>query len=87
MSWYIKTIGLRAGVKAAVLANSQMPDGVKATVCSILDEEGAGGTLPNGRSVPFDGARVEGYGHCGGGDGSIGKLEVEMFLIAQPPRE
>lgn len=81
MSWSIKSTGSRAAVKAAVQSNTNVPEGIKATVTAILDEEGNAG--PKG--LPHDSARVEGYGHSGGGYGSIGKLEVELFTAAVLP--
>lgn len=84
MSWSIKSIGPRAAVKAVVHQNTSMPDSVKSAITAILDEEGNGnGYVSPAR--PHDSARVEGHGHSGGGYGSIGKLEVELFTAAALP--
>lgn len=81
MSWSIKSIGPRVAVKALVLSQQSMPQGIKESVVAILDEVGNAG--PKG--LPHDSARIEGYGHSGGGYGSIGKLEVELFTAAEVP--
>lgn len=82
MSWSIKSIGPRAAVRLAVLAVLTMPPALQASIVAVLDEPGNGNgcTIP---ASPHDFARVEGYGHSGGGYGSIGKLEVELFTAAK----
>lgn len=81
MSWNIKSIGPRAGVRAAVEAQSHMPAGLKAAIFEILDEPPVSPDNKNN----LDCARVESFGHAGGGYGSIGKLEVELFRGAELP--
>lgn len=75
MSWNIKVIGSPAEVKAYVLADINTPQGVKDVIASICSE-------PDTR---VNGIRVEGYGHSGGGYGSICKLEVERVHILPEP--
>lgn len=67
MSWNINKVGLRAGVKKAINADPNVPEGIKQVIAAICDEEPPQTT----------GVRVQGFGHSGGGYGSIGKLEVE----------
>lgn len=78
MSWYIKAIGPRAAVKAAVIA-SAVPFGLKNSIVEILDQN------PDEGRKPHDSARVEGNGHLGGSHGCISKLEVELFTAAVLP--
>lgn len=78
MSWNIKVIGSPAEVKAYVLADIHTPKGVKDVIASICSE-------PDTR---VNGIRVEGYGHSGGGYGSIGKLEVvRVHILPEPAPE
>jgi hypothetical protein len=84
MSWSIKSIGPRPAVKAAVVANVNIPVALQIAIVSLLDEPGNGNSAVN-PPRPHDSARVEGHGHSGGGYGSIGKLEVELFTAATVP--
>ena len=69
MSWYIKFIGTPAKVKAAVMADKNVPASVKL----MIDDEIA--ALPG----TFDGVIVSGNGHRGLG---IGQLIVEPYQSA-----
>lgn len=81
MSWSIKSIGLRDAVKRVVNSNPSISSSLKSAIVEIIDEDGNGNSsvIP---ARPHDSVRVEGYGHSGGGYGSIGKLEVELFTAA-----
>lgn len=72
MSWNLNLTGHRAAVKAKVLAETHVPEGIKQTIADLCDDVQRG--TPNG-------IRVVGYGHSGGGFGSVGKLEVESVII------
>jgi len=84
MSWSINSIGKRPAVVAAVNANTTMPETLKSAIVAILVEPGNGNAYAN-PPAPHDSARVQGHGHSGGGYGSIGKLEVELFTQAVEP--
>ena len=81
MSWNLDITGLRAQVKAAILAptrqNDCIPMGIRKTIADICDD-----AKPHPQS---NGVRVVGYGHQGGGFGSVGKLEVIPIEILLPP--
>lgn len=74
MSWHISlTIGPKPNVIAIVEDCPTLPAALKcAIVETIRDSEG-------------DMARVETYGHSGGGFSSIGKLEVSGITSAPAP--
>lgn len=77
MSWSVNAIGTKAAVKAEVRKQTTMPYGIQRAIVDILEE-------PDSQ---YDGARVVGHGHTGGGYGCIGKLEVEQFKLAVEPVE
>ena len=91
MSWSIKKVGSRAGVLAAILADTSIPAGVKSLVKEILDTgcpEGAEIDFQNGgKAIAHDSARVEGHGHHGIENwGGVGKLEIELFTSIPHPK-
>ncbi len=81
MSWSIKAIGTRAAIKAKVLADANIPDGIKAAVTEICDEVG---TEPSHLSI-------EGYGHRKGNStgsygGSISKFDLTPVAVLADPQ-
>lgn len=79
MSWFIDSCGPCDAVKAAVLANTTAPEGLKATISALLDQEPS---LPADKK---DSARVKGQGHQGNSWGGILGLTVELFNVAKLP--
>lgn len=85
MSWSIKLIGTRDAVAAAVQAQvvpNNLPQSVADAVIAVCNDKS------DNRGVSSNGIAVEGWGHLGGGYGSIGKLEVlpvELLgVLAEP---
>lgn len=76
MSWHLKSTGPKAAVKAAVLSQSYMPEGIKQAVVTAID----------GSSPELTGARFESHGHIGGTNDNIGRLELELFVLAELPK-
>lgn len=78
MSWSIKAIGERAAVRAIVVADANLPQGLKDGIAAIIDD------VPTVKQLPEhmpDGVRVETFGHSGGGWSNVGKMEVEFFNL------
>ena len=83
MSWNIKLIGIRENVKAAVLADSQIPPALKEAIAMTIE---AGTGDPNVQ-LDLDGVRVEssGYYDATSAYSSINQLQVEPIRLARPP--
>lgn len=82
MSWNIKVIGERANVKAAVLAETQIPPALKEAIVMVIEA----GTGDATQQQDFNGVRVETVGHYEGASAysSISKCEVEPLRLAKP---
>lgn len=77
MSWFIKSVGAPAAVKADIEANLSLPANLKLALTEICND------------VPYtnsnhDAIAIEGSGH--GGQGSyVNSLKVERFTLVKLP--
>ena len=86
MSWNIKLIGTRANVKAALLADTNLPGALKDAIVLVIDA-GENNAAAKADAYYPDGVRLETCGHYGADHtySSISKLEVEPIRLARAP--
>lgn len=77
MSWFIKSVGTPAAVKAAIQKDPSLSANLKAALSDMCDDP------PYDRSG-HDTISIEGSGHSGQGS-YINSLRVERFTLAKEP--